>query len=240
MGRRAGHRRRRHRRCSPRGANHRTGRARGRPPPGRRPARRHAAALGAFFVVYVGTELGFGGWIHTYAETVGLAGAAATGITATFWAGFCLGRLAGIVLVRRLGPTRLLFGASALAVVAAVALVAADGATAVVWVGAAVFGLGVAPQFPTMIAVADARLGVTGAVTSWIIAGAGVGSLTVPWLIGVLLDGRGAQALPVTVLVSATITAAWCVVLVTRVLRPVRAVAAPAPEVGPAVVSPSS
>jgi fucose permease len=87
-----------------------------------------------------------------------------------------------------------------------------------VWVGAGLFGATVSPQFPTMIAVADRRLGLTGSITAWIIAGTGLGSLTLPWLIGVLLDRAGARAMPATVAVLATASLVWAVVLTARLL----------------------
>jgi FHS family Na+ dependent glucose MFS transporter 1 len=174
--------------------------------------------LAAFYVLYIGAELGVAGWIHTYAGAVGFGPAAATGVTATFWAGFCLGRLVAAAVVRRVGEIRLLVVSCALAALAAVGLLAGDGTPAAVWVGAGLFGATVSPQFPTMIAVADRRLGLTGSITAWIIAGTGLGSLTLPWLIGVLLDRAGARAMPATVAVLATASLVWAVVLTARLL----------------------
>jgi len=176
--------------------------------------------LAGFYVLYIGAELGVAGWIHTYAGAVGFGGAAATGVTATFWAGFCLGRLVAAAVVRRVGEVRLLVVSCGLATVAALGLVVGDGAPVAVWVGAGLFGATVSPQFPTMIAVADRRLGLTGSITAWIIAGTGLGSLTLPWLIGVLLDRAGARAMPTTVAVLAAASLVWAVVLTARLLPP--------------------
>ncbi len=189
--------------------------------------------LAVFYVLYVGAELGLAGWIHTYAGAIGLSGAAATGVTATFWAGFCLGRLVAAAVVRRVGEVRLLVMSCALATLAALGLLAGDGAPVAVWVGAGLFGATVSPQFPTMIAVADRRLGLTGSITAWIIAGTGVGSLTLPWMIGVLLDRVGARAMPAAVAVLAAASLVWAVVLTVRLLpQPDRAVPT-APAVSP-------
>jgi FHS family Na+ dependent glucose MFS transporter 1 len=92
----------------------------------------HAAATGrapaplqllmvvaGFFVIYVGVELGFAGWVYTYAEDLGIGGAnGAAWLTATFWAAFAVGRFLGIPLSARLAPRHLLFGACVLAVLA--------------------------------------------------------------------------------------------------------------------------
>jgi fucose permease len=192
---------------------------------------RPRVGLAVFYVLYIGAELGMAGWLPTYAEGVGVS---ATGVTTVFWAGFCLGRLTAIAVVRRLGDERLLFVCCGLATASAALLAVGDGAAAALWVGAGAFGATVAPQFPTMVAVADRRLGLTGSVTSWIMAGTGIGSLSLPWLIGVLLDRVGVRAMPLTVLGLSIATIGWMAVLTarllpTRELQPGR----------PAVISPS-
>ena len=52
------------------------------------------ALVGLFFLLYVGLEIGFAGWIATYSDELGLGSGWATGLTAAFWAGFLGGRLA--------------------------------------------------------------------------------------------------------------------------------------------------
>ena len=49
-----------------------------------------------FFLLYVGVELGFAGWIFTYGEEMGIGGARGPALlTALFWIGFTGGRLLG-------------------------------------------------------------------------------------------------------------------------------------------------
>ena len=55
--------------------------------------------ISVFFVLYVGVELGFSGWVYTYARGSGHRRSnGAAWLTATFWAFFALGRLLGIPL----------------------------------------------------------------------------------------------------------------------------------------------
>ena len=68
--------------------------------------------VGLFFFVYVALEVGFANWIHTYVEQIGYGDAnTATGVTATFWVGFSVGRVIAIWLAsavqRRLDLGRL-------------------------------------------------------------------------------------------------------------------------------------
>ena len=131
---------------------------------------------------HVGVELGFAGWIHTYGEELGIGGATGPALlTALFWIGFTGGRLLSVVFARRVQPATMLIGSCVLAVVAAGGLVIADGASAAVWIGTFLFGLGVAPQFPTMISFAESHLRLTGSDTSWFVGAAGLGGLVLPW-----------------------------------------------------------
>ena len=176
--------------------------------------RRLLAAVAFFFFLYVGVEVGFGGWVYTYAQQIRLGGPNVPAIlTAVFWGSFTLGRLLSVWLAHRLPAARLLAVSCLVAAGAALGLVVADGAALAVWVGTVLFGLGTAPQFATMIAFAERHLPLTGEATSWFLGAAALGSLFMPWLIGQLLEARGARAMPVAVFVAATATVAWFAVL---------------------------
>jgi MFS transporter, FHS family, Na+ dependent glucose transporter 1 len=185
------------------------------------------AAVAVFFLLYVGLEAGFGGWVHTYAEEAGLGGPwVATGLTAAFWASFTLGRLVSVGLARRLEPGVMVVGSCVLAVVAAAALVLAGGNPVAVWAATIALGFALAPQFAGMIAYAERHMALSGSATSWFLAASALGSLSVLFLIGQLLDEIGAGALPVVTLVASVATLAWVGVL-TRLLAGRRGPAAP-------------
>ena len=185
--------------------------------------RRLVVAVACFFALYVGIEVGFAGWIATYAQSVRLGGSAGAGtgaaLTAVFWAAFTFGRLGSVVLVRRMPTITVLVGGCVLSVVAAAALVAARGSGAPVWGATVVFAIGLAPQFASMIAFADEHLPLTASATSWFLAAAAIGGLILPWVIGQLFSGVGPGALPAVTLVGAIVTLAWVIVL-DRVLPP--------------------
>jgi fucose permease len=175
--------------------------------PARGMPRRMAVALATFFAVYVGAELGFAGWIATFVEDTGRGGAsAAAALTTVYWAGFTAGRVVAVRLAHRVDPGRLLWHSTvATALAAAVLVVGAD--LPVVLIGAtAVIGLTMAPQYPTMVAFADDRVGLAASSNTVFVAGASVGGVVVPWLFGRLLDERGVDRLPVLVLVACTAT----------------------------------
>jgi FHS family glucose/mannose:H+ symporter-like MFS transporter len=188
--------------------------------------RRLLVAVAVFFALYVGLEVGFAGWIATYAQSVG-SGGSATGaaLTAAFWAAFTVGRLGAVVIAARVRPVALLIGSGALSALAAVALVAARGSGAPLWIATVLFAFGLAPQFASMIAFSSKHLPLTGSATSWFLAAAAIGALIVPWVIGQLFAGVGDGALPAVMLVGAIVSLAWVVVL-ERILPPTPVVVA--------------
>ena len=163
------------------------------------PAAWRLAIVAAFFLLYVGLEVCFAGWVATYAHELDLGAAWGTAFTAVFWAGFLAGRLLMAWRGERV-ETGLVLWASVLgATVIAVGLALVGGAPVAVLVGSAAFGVVIAPQFPTMLAHLHRSVPLTGTVTAWCIAGSAVGGLALPPLIGALFDGVGAAALPWTV-----------------------------------------
>jgi len=171
------------------------------------------ALAATFFVLYVGLEVGFGGWIHTYGEEIDFSSTGATWLTALFWTSFTLGRLLAAWLAHKIEPRTLLGAACTLAVASALVMAIGDGSPAVVWLTTALFGFAVAPQFPVMFTYLERRINVTGSATSWFVCGAGVGGLAFPWLIGQWFDRSGADAMPFATTLLAIATLAWFVML---------------------------
>lgn len=164
------------------------------------------ALLGLFFTLYVGTEVGFAGWIKTYGEEIDFTELAATWLTTVFWIGFTAGRAAASAISHRATPLVMLWASCAATVVLALVLIAADGATVIVWVGSAAMGIALGPQFAAMMNLAEQRIHVTGAATTWFVGGAGLGGLVFPWAVGRWLDSSGATALPWAMLLFGSLT----------------------------------
>lgn len=184
-------------------------------PPVVRPVEQHQSGgqsrplltlLATFFFLYVGLEVGFAGWIHTYAGEIEFSERAATWLTTTFWIGFTTGRIVASAIAPHVRPRHLLLVACVASVVVPVALVVADGRATAVWIGTAVFGLATAPQFPAMLSYLERRIHVTGTATSWFVGAAGFGGLLFPYLIGWWFAATGAGALPWAMVVLGTLT----------------------------------
>ena len=177
------------------------------------------AVLATFFFLYVGVEVGFAGWIHTYGEEVRFSTLAATWLTTVFWTGFTLGRLLASALGHRFQPKVLLTGSCSLTLLAAIVLIVGDGRTGAVWAGAAMMGVATAPQFPVMLIHLERHIQVSGTATAWFVAAAGLGGLIFPWLIGQWFDAKGASTLPWAILVLALATLSSFVVSNRRLAR---------------------
>jgi fucose permease len=164
------------------------------------------AVSASFFVLYVGLEVGFSGWIFTYAEEIDFSALAATWLTTVFWMGFTFGRLLSSIFADWFAPKAILRTASGLTIGAALLLLIGDGNVSTVWLATALMGLATAPQFPVMFTFLERRISMTGRATSWFVGGAGLGLLIAPWLIGQWLGRSGVVALPRAMVVLGLLT----------------------------------
>lgn len=144
-----------------------------------------------FLFLYVGTENCISGWVPTLGNR--LLGAAATlsalGQSA-FWLAILLGRgLSAAWAVRR--PHGWMLAGLLLAAAGTGVLLRAQSAESFL-LAAALAGLGLAPQFPTAVALYQQRTGA--AAATWmgmLLAGGGLGGAVLPPLVGVLADHTG-------------------------------------------------
>ncbi|HEX8070495.1 MAG TPA: MFS transporter [Pyrinomonadaceae bacterium] len=158
------------------------------------------ALVAVFFFLYLGVEVGFGGWIYTCAVALGLSGAdGAAYLTAAFWGALTAGRLLAIPFAARLRPRLLLF-VSLVGALLSLAVVLAAAAPAALWAGTLGLGLACASIFPTMMAFAGRHVRLTGRVTGWFLVGASAGGMLVPWLAGRLFARQGPRAVLALVL----------------------------------------
>ncbi len=149
--------------------------------------------IAAFFVLYVGGETAFGGWIYTYAAAGGgMTTTAAAYLTSAFWGMVTVGRLLAIPMARRHAPKTIVTADLMLCATSLALMLATGGTSSTVWIGSLGTGLGMASIFPTMLALAQRRMAITGRITSWFLVGASIGGMSVPWLIGQVFttDGR--------------------------------------------------
>jgi FHS family Na+ dependent glucose MFS transporter 1 len=153
----------------------------------RQVSRRLAFLVAFFFLLYVGAEVSFGGWIYSYAVALDLASeVGAAYLTSAFWGALTIGRLLAVPISTRVGPRYILLVGllGSLACLATILLLRESSLALQV----SVFGLGLcmAPVFPTMLSFAERRMAITGQVTGWFFVGASLGGMILPWVSGQL------------------------------------------------------
>lgn len=144
------------------------------------------------FFLYAGILLSFSGWLFTYTLAMGLAGeAVAAYLTSAFWAALILGRLAAIPLAARFRPRYILLVDLLGCLVSVSLFLVWPYSLSVAWVGAFGLGLSLASFLPTIFALVERRMTLTGRVTSYFFIGASIGGIIQPWLVGYLFERIG-------------------------------------------------
>jgi FHS family Na+ dependent glucose MFS transporter 1 len=161
-----------------------------------------------FLFFYVSAEITFGGWLYTYAVTLGLADAArAAYLTSLFWLAFTVGRLISIPVAVRFSPVHVLVAALIGGGGFLGLLVALPGVPEVLWLSAAGIGLSMAPMWPSGYNLAVQSLHLTARVGAVIMLGDSIGGMVLPGLTGLFMERAGAATMTKLVLASLAATA---------------------------------
>jgi len=167
--------------------------------------RNFVVLAGLMLFLYVGTENGFGGWIPSYLFRVHhwSPGFIAWGQSA-FWGAILAGRLVAPFALSRLTSIQTVLGGLLLAIVGGCGIIAAD--SQVVLLAAIVLtGFGLAPVFPTTVAIFSDKLGSAASATAGLIfAAAGLGGAVVPAIVGIVSYHSGNLRFAIVVPVLAT------------------------------------
>ena len=151
-----------------------------------------AVPLLLLFLLYVGVEVAIGGWITSYEKRMPGMGAVTFTLGFFVYYGFLLlGRGVAPLLLGRIAQLTISVGGLVLAVVGA-AIIALANDPRVLYVGAALAGFGLAPQYPIYVTWLAA---IFRDDSSWIGAlffgAAGIGGGAVPWLVGIVSSNVG-------------------------------------------------
>jgi MFS transporter, FHS family, Na+ dependent glucose transporter 1 len=183
---------------------------------------RLVALIVAFFFLYTGAEIGFGGWVYSYAVGLGLSSqAVAAYLTSAFWGAFTAGRLLSVPLATRFPPRSVLIVDFIGCLVSLAILLLGSNSLAATFLGTCGVGLSMASIFPAALCLAQGRMRITGRMTGWFLVGASAGGMTLPWLIGQLFESAGPRATMVILLVDMAAAMGILVVLTFQSARPV-------------------
>jgi len=178
--------------------------------------------IALFFFLYVGAEIGFGGWIFTYAVALDLGGeATAAYLNSAFWGALTLGRLLGIPISARFRPRSILLGDLVGCLASMGVILLWPNSLTAIWMGALGVGLSMASLFPTTLSLAERRMTITGQVTGWFLVGASAGGMFLPWLIGQLFESIGPRVTMSAIIVDLVVAVAVFAALILYSPRPV-------------------
>jgi len=148
--------------------------------------------LAILFFVYVGTENSFGGWVASFAKSLGKLSPALAVITPSFfYASLMLGRWLAPFLLESLTPVRLVNAGLLLACAGAAGLLASHGLAGVI-LSACATGLGLSSVYPITISVLSEEFG-SGAprVAAVMFVLSNLGGASLPWVVGIASNGSG-------------------------------------------------
>jgi len=152
--------------------------------------------ISGLFFLHVGTELGFGGWIYSYAVAVQIGpDTVARLLNAVYWGGFTLGRLVSIPLAMKLRPQTMILFDLIGALASLSVLIFFPAWPTAIWVATFGLGLSIASLFPSSINFTERLMPISGRVTSYLLVGGNAGSMIIPWLIGQMFESKGPQAM---------------------------------------------
>lgn len=148
--------------------------------------------LAALFLLYVGTENAFGGWVASFAKGLGnLTPVMALLTPSFFYAALTVGRCFAPVLLRDVYEIRLVQIGLVVAFLGTAGLMFSRGLTGVA-VSACAAGLGLSYVYPITISVLSREFGATSsAIASLMFVLANVGGGLLPWTVGVVSNHYG-------------------------------------------------
>jgi fucose permease len=154
--------------------------------------RRLVFLIAMFLFLYVGAEVGFGGWIFTYTVELKLSAArTAAYLTSMFFGALTIGRLFAIPLATRFRHSTILITDLVGCLLSITFIIVFSHSFLAILAGTFGVGLFMASIFPTVLSFAGHHLKVTGQVTGRFIVGASAGAMTVPLLIGQVFESVG-------------------------------------------------
>jgi fucose permease len=182
-------------------------------PPARQTTEEHAARgslsplIFAIFClltfVFVGGEVGFSGWIYSYALNIKLSTEQTAGwLTSFYWFGITLGRLSAIFITARFKPSRIVLTNLTGLVVSLGLILLNPASQTLLWIGSLGFGFFLAPVFPTTFAYLERKTPITGTAAGVLWASGSFGAMVYPWVMGLQMADIGPVSIMVTLAVS--------------------------------------
>jgi FHS family Na+ dependent glucose MFS transporter 1 len=174
------------------------------------------AIIAVFLMLYIGTLIGFSGWLYTLITTDQIMPPEqAAYLVSAFWGALTLGRLIMIPISSRVKPISLLYFDVLGCMLSIVLFILFRDLIPMIWVTTILMGLFIASVFPSTIAHANQYLSMTGKVTGLLFVGGNAGTMIIPWILGQIFAQWGGSAVPIAILLDLLLTFALLILLST-------------------------
>ncbi|HTZ33847.1 MAG TPA: MFS transporter [Methylomirabilota bacterium] len=151
-----------------------------------------AVPLLLLFLLYVGVEVAIGGWVASYEKRMpGMSTVALMLAPSVYYGLLLLGRGVSPLTLRHFSQVQISAGGLALAAIGGF-LIALSNTPHLLYIGAAMAGFGLAPQYPIFVTWLAAIFRQDSPwIGSLFFAAAGIGGGAVPWLVGIVSANTG-------------------------------------------------
>ena len=160
--------------------------------------------LAVLLGLYVGAEVGYGGWISTYAvmQKLSTTTAEAAVFASGYWGSFTVGRLMAIIAAVRIPSLYVIVGSFTGAFLCALIWLLFPSSLVVLWGVTLGFGFFTGPIFATIVSYTGELMRLSARIAGLIFLGASFGAMCLPWLIGYLFPSLGAISLIVVIVIA--------------------------------------
>lgn len=152
--------------------------------------------FGMVMMVYVGIEIGVGGWAQPYLErTTTLSPSTAALATSGFWLALTASRMVIALIGGRLTSTQVIWLSVVISAAGGSLLAISTGSAALSIAAVLIAGFGFGPVYPTIIVIVTSLFReAPGRAASVVAIMGGIGGGVIPWVQGILLDRVSPQA----------------------------------------------
>ncbi len=152
----------------------------------------YSLLTGLLIFIYVGIETSVGGWLASYAQRLGSSAQYYWALTPSlFWTGLLLGRAVAPAALKYLSERALVLIGS-IGAAAGLWIVLISRELAPVTVGAFISGIGLAPVFPTTLAIFTKYFGSSARYIAGVLfVFAALGAAVIPWIVGITSSHYG-------------------------------------------------
>lgn len=159
-----------------------------------------------FLFFYIGSEASFAGWIYTYSQSLRLTSEQGSALlNSAFWFSITLGRLLTIPITKQVKLSSLQIVVLAAIIFSLSLMLLLPNSIVALYISVITTGMFMASIFPATITFAKRHMNITGQITGVFLIGSNSGAMIIPWLVGKLFTSKGAEFLPISLIINTLI-----------------------------------